>query len=324
MLNGAYAWPSFTGGAILSARQINTLAAIADDVRSRGMASGIAYKLLTAQSSRSVDGYVFHKHDASDVTNEKLYYHVQVSDAEGGGGAAAGYLYYKDMTTPLVTFPATNATYKVLADLGTWPTGDHPADGERVRVRITPAAGWRIVVNRVEEILLPTGYTALDDAAALTNDATAASVPTDLQTVSDNLAALSAVTVAPLQAFRPHVQVAGDDLIGLAGQANPVTYWLLTNLGDTLYYQLGVFMHPTLSSQSVTVTVASGAVTLATITHTDYNDYKAPHVYEGGASLAGVSRAMNALVPITVTTTWSSGGGDGSCGCYVMYLREGV
>lgn len=318
MLHGAYAWPSFASGAILSARQINTLAAIADDVRSRGMAASIGYKVPVTQSSVPVGGFLFHKHDAD------LYYNIAVSDSEGGGGAASAYLYYKNLTTPLVTIPAANGMYRALVDLSDKPTaGTHPADGERLYVRVTPAAGWAVTVYRCEEIVLPTGYTTMDDATALTNDATAASVPTDLQLVSDNLAALSAITTPALPGFRPHVQVEGDPLIGLAGQANPATYRIISNLGDTLYYKIGIFKDGRRDGQSVVVTIASNATTLATLTETGDYDYTGPHIYEGSVSLSGVARVMNQGIPITISTAWNANGADGSGGCYVMYLREG-
>lgn len=331
-----YALPNFVDNMPLSERAIDTLAAAVDELRSRGVSLAAPQHGLMTQSSLTKEGWLIHFHDAVTPANEYLYYDIEVvHEAWPSHANPAASIYWHDMATPLFTITDTEARYRGVVALQNKPTaGTHPddADPTPVRVKVVPGVGWAVTVHDLEEIRLPGGYTAMNDAVALT-DGQQADVAEDLQALADNVSALLALSESPLPGFRSYQM--SNNAWGFETTGG-TTYWR-TNLGDKLHFRIGLWRSTDDVADLVFAFTVNGAALAQTLTlkrgriAVDENgastafDYdtgsERPYVFEGYLDLSGVARAQNQRCSVQTDIVFA---GTGDVGAMVYYLGEGL
>jgi hypothetical protein len=239
--------PNFPDGTVLTARQLNMLDGGLDHLYGIGKGISVPQKIWSDTDAAGghdptlvYRGWVVHRHGETQY----LYYDVLVTNNDGSEEVDCE-IYYEAVSqgvdTPLVTLHASASRQRGLVSVTDKPTAEtHPADGDLVPVKVyaVKSAGdeaCTVTVYRLEEIMLPEDYTALNDADALTDDEVT-DVAADLQTLSENYVSLDGVSYPDNLGFRS-TKVDGLD-VGQSGRLHSGTY--CTHKTGRLYYRVGL------------------------------------------------------------------------------------
>jgi len=328
--------PSFVDGTVLSARQINQLDGGLDHLYGVGKGVSIPTAYISDTDAAGLpdptpvfDGYICHRHG----TNEYLYYDIQITN-EAGSETVTCDIYYEAVIegtdTPLATITTTSTERKRgLVSLTDFPTeGTHPANEDLVPVKVfaTRSASeepCKVEVFMLQEILLPTTYTALNDAAALTDDQVT-DVAADLQAVSDNYVALDAISLSDVPGFR----CIQSNSINLGmGKVSLGRWYFNTHKTGRLYYRVGLAKDNsgtgTGHKTTVTFRLNSNPATDTTVEWSGfYRDVSDPEIFEGYIDLTSYLGSWEYQGRVRVNVYVEYGSNDGFGRAILYYLGE--
>lgn len=332
--------PVFASGQPLSAGAVNRLDEAIDDLADRAMSFAIPQLVVRAGYERGKRGYVVHRHEAALASVEVLVYDMLVAGVGSGKKVRVSY----DGST-LYEFDGSDAAHGDGHQYGYWSLADfptaetHPADDEWVQVDVEVVDGdagtYADVYALREGLLAPDGYTIMQDAldVALGDDEDT-SVPTDLQTLADNVLALQGLMHGRVAGFWPQSLEHGNINGGAVFTVGEWRY--CTNMGDLLYYSLRVFKENEgvrggekittlkiyLQPQSAPSATLVGTFYAGGKTDAQLGGGRGDRFYEGTLDISAVSRTQNEPCAVTVTIEYDGASTDGYGGCSVYMLRE--
>lgn len=241
--------PTF-GAQFLSARQVNTLARWENVLHGRGKSVSVPRELRHMSANSGTNRYVqvflgnlIHCHNPNHT--EYLYYDWEINKDDNSTESVFLRMYYTGIVDAIATleqptFGTTRERGRI--DMSTFDP--HPADGDLVTVvvyayRSTDADPVQCTggVYWLDEIPYPTAYTALNDAAALTDGQNGAEVLTQLNNIADNLEPLDDLSRTFYPGFRCVGGGISNDTTGTK-EADGQSWRWRTNMDGRLYYRI--------------------------------------------------------------------------------------